>query len=161
MQQPKLNKPFLPLLVILLVFCLLSVSKIKDTGDYTPQSENEIDAYALQTDHDLNNYRRVHRKSMDCFGTDTYYKDSINIVKLHNYQSCFMIDFYYKNDQLYMARIYYDNGQVIKKIESGAKPCCKILPNGIYRKAIDFDNKAGLFLKFYGHPQDWDNYLLD
>jgi hypothetical protein len=138
-----------------------------------------IDKYVSHIDSNLNIYIKQHSKCCDCFGTDTYYKDSLTIVKIHNYQSCFNVDYYYDNNRLvlatidgsfkrncgwteanycwdstmvrdYKARIYYDRNEVIKDIESGSKPCCEIRPCGNYKGVIDFDKKAKVILEMYG-----------
>lgn len=138
-----------------------------------------IDQYAGQVDGKLDSYRNEHRKCCDCFGTDTFYQDSVTVVKVTNYQSCFNVDFYYDHNWLvlvtidgtfkrtcgyteanycwdstlvrdYRARIYYEKKKVLKAVETGTKPCCEIRPCGGYAEAIDFEKKAQIFLKEYG-----------
>lgn len=138
----------------------------------------EIDSYAARIDSNLALYKRVHSKSMDCFGWDSY-SDSTGVLKSHNYESCFMIDFYYNQDKLvlvtidgsfkrgcgrtqapycwdskiprdYKDRIYYDRGKLLKEMESGTRPCCSITPMGYETDSIAFHNKAKIFLKRYG-----------
>ena len=137
-----------------------------------------IDKYALQIDSILNTFKKEHDKCCDCFGTDTYFKDSSEIVKIHNYQSCFNIDFYYENNELilvtidgsfnrecgwteahycwnetvkrdYTSRIYYEHQTIIKDCEFGSKPCCQIKPCGDYQDTISFNEKAKDFLKTF------------
>ena len=138
-----------------------------------------IDIYAAKIDSNLKSYRWVHNKCVDCFGTDTFYESDKSIVKIENYQSCFNVHYYYKNNRLvlvtidgsfkrecgwteapycwdstvvrdYRARIHYDKKKVLKVFEMGSKPCCEIRSCGNFGIVIDYDNKAKLFLEEYG-----------
>lgn len=137
----------------------------------------KIDKYVSVINSDLNKFQKEHQNCCDCFGSFIYYKDSATIVKIHNYQSCFNIDYYFENNELvfvaidgsferncggteanycwdksitrdYKDKIYYNKQKKISEIESGSKPCCKIAPCGDYEKSIDFDKKADIFLTY-------------
>jgi len=168
--------------IIISVLIILAIS-FSFNNDSLCDKIKEIDKYASQIDSNLKNDIRIHHKCCDCFGTDMYYKDSTTLVKTHNYQSCFNINYYYKNKRLilvtidgsfkrdcgwteanycwdslivrnYKARIYYDEKNVLKEIETGVKPCCEIRPCGSYGDVIDFDKKAKVFLEKYGQIKD-------
>lgn len=167
---------YLNLFLYLVIISSLCSFKPDTVADKIKAIDNE----AAAIDSHLQAYRSVHRKCIDCFGTNVYYKDSITIVKANNYQSCFDINYYYRDKRLilvtidgsfkrtcgysvanycwdstvvrdYRARIYYDKKKILKEIETGSKPCCEIRPcGGEGTPDIDFSKKAKAFLELYG-----------
>lgn len=169
------NDPTMKHRFIMLFMLSSFISAFSFGQDSITQKTEDINRYVLSVNANISKYQKEHSKCCDCFGTDTYFKDSATIVKIHNYQSCFKIDYYYRDNDLvmvtidgsfkrgcgrseanycwdtsiirnYKAEIYYDRQNILKQMESGVKPCCKIAPCGDYDNAIDFDNKAKLFL---------------
>lgn len=144
-----------------------------------------IDNYAALVDRNLDSFERKHAKCKDCFGIDGYFKTSATIVKIHNYQACLNIDYYYYRNKLvlvtidgsfpivcgchrdsavtrdYKARIYYDRKRILKVSESGSKPVGSIRARECFGGdgPIDFDKKAKIFLKRYGKIQRKHGYL--
>lgn len=141
-----------------------------------------IDKYVSEIDSNLSRYALNHTKCSDCFGTDKYSQPNGDVVKIHNYQSCFNIDFYYRKKRLvlvaidgsfkrdcgyteapycwdstivrdYKAKIYYEGKKILQQKEEGSNPCCAIKPCGEYEDAVDFNNKASVFLKLYGQAE--------
>src|SRR5882757_8298898 len=83
----------------------LFLASTPDTPD-ADQSETmaQIDAVAAAIDSNLTLFKHKHRKTIDFFGWDIYY-DTSGIVKYHNYQSCFRLNYYYQAKRLILCTI--------------------------------------------------------